>query len=226
MIVDITKENLSEIKNPVFRAYAGQYIEIYEDFMSQISKLGLDVDPKVYTQEVTARLDELRQKGAIVRNDNKSVYINSISPSCVACQTSIGSATYFISLQCHRDCFYCFNPNQEAYEIFSKNELDLVKELESVADKGVRIEHLALTGGEPLLHREDTIAFFQTAKQKFPGSQMRLYTSGDHLDQKTLEELKRAGLQEIRISIRMHDLEKGNGILSKNWHYLKNIFPE
>ncbi|MGD2155912.1 MAG: radical SAM protein [Anaerolineales bacterium] len=230
MIIGVDRTTLPKIKNPDFRVYAGKYVDIYDDFMEQITQMGLEVDPHDYSEVVNEKIDRLHQKGAIVRNDDKSIYINSISPSCVACRKGIGSATYFISLQCHRDCFYCFNPNQEGYEIFSKNELDLVTELESIFKKGAKLKHLALTGGEPLLHKEDTIAFFRTAQQKFPSAYTRLYTSGDHLNAQTLEELSDAGLHEIRISIRMHDLERGNrhtfDMLSLSKKYIPTVMVE
>ena len=62
------------------------------------------------------RREHLRALGATFRNDDKSIVVNRISPACEACQLGVGSATFFISLRCHRSCFYCFNPNQEDYE--------------------------------------------------------------------------------------------------------------
>ncbi len=72
---------------------------------------------------------------------------------------------------------------------------------------GQRLQHLALTGGEPLLHKEQTLRFFQRARQNFPNAHTRLYTCGDHLERETLQALKDAGLNEIRISIRLEDAE-------------------
>jgi pyruvate formate-lyase activating enzyme-like uncharacterized protein len=210
MIVAINRDTLSQIKNPTFAAYASIYVTIYEGFMRQIEQFGLDVEPVSDRPQVLALLETLRQKGARFRNDGKSIYLNQLSPACVACQTGVGSATFFISLQCHRDCFYCFNPNQENYEYFRRNQRNLIGELQQIQAAGQQIKHLALTGGEPLLHKREAVEFFRYADERFPAAYKRLYTTGDHANVETLKELESAGLDEIRFSIRMHDLEKGH----------------
>ena len=207
MILNVTQCSLSEIRNPLLRAYAGQYVRIYQNFMDQIGRMGLDIDGQDDSQEILKRMLALKEKGAGVRNDRKSWYVNHISPACQTCQTSIGSTTFFISLKCHRDCFFCFNPNQEDYEYHLAHTRDLIAELDALRASGQRVLHLALTGGEPLLHKEETMKFFQHARQNFPYAYTRLYTSGDQLDRETLQSFKQAGVNEIRFSIRLHDTE-------------------
>lgn len=209
MIVDITRSNVNEIKNPALREYANTYVQIYQDFMDQVHAMGLEIEAEDTTEAVVQKIETLRKKGAVARNHEKSIYTNRISPSCVACQTGIGSATFFVSLKCHRDCFYCFNPNQEEYEYYREHTRDTLTELDEMRKTNLRMEHLALTGGEPLLYKDETVAFFEHARKLYPNSHTRLYTSGDHIDREILESLKRSGLKEIRFSIRMHDLAKG-----------------
>lgn len=210
MIVDVTSSTLTKIRNPALREYAGIYVRIYEDFMAQVRTMGLEIEAEDTSAAVAQTIADLKRKGAIVRNSDKSLYINRISPSCVACQTGIGSSTFFVSLRCHRDCFYCFNPNQENYEYFQQHTRDVVAELEELRKIRSRMGHLALTGGEPLLHKEETYRFFDRARALYPSAHTRLYTSGDHIDRATLETLQRSGLKEIRFSIRMHDLARGH----------------
>jgi pyruvate formate-lyase activating enzyme-like uncharacterized protein len=209
MILDVTKSPLPEVKNPILQEYANIYVRIYADFMEQIRAMGLEIEANDASDDTAQRIANLRQKGATVRNNDKSIYINRISPSCVACQTGTGSSTFFISLKCHRDCFYCFNPNQEEYEYYCEHTRDTVAELDELRKTHPRMGHLALTGGEPLLYKEETLRFFDHARELYPNAQTRLYTSGDHIDRATLESLQKAGLKEIRFSIRMHDLAKG-----------------
>jgi pyruvate formate-lyase activating enzyme-like uncharacterized protein len=210
MIIDVTKSNVDEIKNPVLREYANIYVQIYQDFMKQVRAMGLEIETEDTTEAVSQKIGSLRKKGASVRNDEKSVSLNRISPSCVACQTGIGSSTFFVSLKCHRDCFYCFNPNQENYEYYREHTRDMVVELDELRKTNPRMGHLALTGGEPLLFKNETLRFFEHARDLYPNVYTRLYTSGDHIDREILEALKNAGLNEIRFSIRMHDLAKGH----------------
>ena len=209
MITVIDRDTIASIKNPSFASYAGMYLKIYDQFMQQIQQIGLDLDGSDRS-DVAASIERLRQQGATFRNDGKSIVVNEISPACVACQTGIGSATFFVSLQCHRDCFYCFNPNQEDYDYFQTHRRNVTDELKQIHAAGQRIKHLALTGGEPLLHKQESVEFFKYATEHFPGTYKRLYTTGDQANEETLKQLQDAGLEEIRLSIRMHDLERGH----------------
>lgn len=225
MIVSIGPGTLSSIRNPVFRRNAEMYVQIYADFLAQISRLGMELEKDDASPAARQKIKRLHSLGADVRNDEKSITMNRISPSCIACRTSEGSATFFISLRCHRNCFYCFNPNQEDYTYYQEHKRNLVKELEDQAAAGQALDHIALTGGEPLLHRDETIQFFQSARRLFPQAYTRLYTSGDHLDMSTLQALQAAGLQEIRISIRMYDRENGHQHTYKQLALAKEFIP-
>jgi pyruvate formate-lyase activating enzyme-like uncharacterized protein len=210
MIVDITRETYGRISNPVFATYAARYLDIYDHFMEQVRATGIQVDEIDYAGETAERLARLRQKGATFRNGGRSIVVNTISPACEACRHGIASATFFVSLRCHRDCYYCFNPNQVDYEYYQEHQQDLEQELKNIAASGYRLDYLALTGGEPLVHKEEAVAFFETAKQHFPAGHTRLYTTGDQADEELLTCLQKAGLQEIRFSIRLHDLARGH----------------
>lgn len=209
MSFEVNEDTLASIHNPALREYAGRYVRIHQDFLEQVRLNGIEIDSGGEAGQFEARVAALRKKGAVVRNNSKSIYTKRISSACQACQTGVGSATFFISLKCHRDCFYCFNPNQEGYEYFREHTRDMAAELQALRASHARVRHLALTGGEPLLYKDEVIRFFQEARQGFPGVYTRLYTSGDQVDRPTLQALKDAGMDEIRFSIRMHDLAKG-----------------
>jgi uncharacterized protein len=209
MILDVNQTTLSDIKNPVLRAYADIYVKVHQDFMQQVAGMGLAIEAQDTSTQVAVRIAELRKKGAIVRNSDKSIYSNRISPSCESCRIGVSSSTFFVSLKCHRDCFFCFNPNQQDYEYYREHTRDTITELDDLKKSNHSIKHLALTGGEPLLYKEETYRFFEYARQQFPAAHTRLYTCGDHIDIETLERLQASGLDEIRFSIRMHDLAKG-----------------
>jgi len=226
MLKTITEENIKEIKNADMRSYAEIYTRIASGFIDEILQTGISVDPEDFTTLYEEKLDILRKKGAEVRNDRKSIFVNTISPACVACQTGVGSATFFTSLKCNRDCFYCFNPNQENFEYYRDNICDTVSQLKATRDREQNIYQLALTGGEPLLHKTEAINFFSYAKEYFPNVYTRLYTSGDFVDEKILISLKEAKLDEIRFSIRMQDLEKGNKTIYDRIKLAKDFIPQ
>ena len=161
MIVDIKEVTLASIRNPALRSHAEKYVEIHQDFIRQVCSMGIEFAEVDDSEQVRERIAALGKRGAIVRNDGKSVYVNRISAGCVACQTAAGSHTFFVSLKCHRNCFFCFNPNQEEYGRYREQLRDLPAELDALHAGGQRVQHLALTGGEPLLHKAETLQFFE-----------------------------------------------------------------
>jgi pyruvate formate-lyase activating enzyme-like uncharacterized protein len=210
VIAEIDRAALSRLRNPGLRQHAARYLDIYDDFLRQVSATGIGLAGDEAAPTSGGQFSRLAALGAQRRNDDKSLVVNSISPACVACQQGQGSATFFISLRCHRSCFYCFNPNQEHYSAFAAQPRDLAAELRTLRASGQPIQYLALTGGEPLLHQAEALAFFRLARELFPEAHTRLYTTGDHLTPALATALRDAGLDEIRFSIRIHDLEAGH----------------
>jgi uncharacterized protein len=208
MITEIDRNNLAAIRNPKFAAYAGMYLDIGEGFLRKVEETGIQVDGEDRRPAVRQSMERLKQRGVTLRNDDKSAFVNWISPACLACQRGVGSATFFISLQCNRRCFFCFNPNQEDFAYYSAHTRDCRPELDRIGDSGQRLDYVGLTGGEPLLHKAEAVAFFAHARERFPLAHTRLYTSGDLADEATLRDLGAAGLQEIRFSARVHDSEE------------------
>ncbi|MBP2019439.1 pyruvate formate-lyase activating enzyme-like uncharacterized protein [Symbiobacterium terraclitae] len=205
MTENVTRENLHRLRNPRLRAYAERYAAIYEEFEEAVQQAGLPLEPTDRSAEADALRAELRAGGTSFRNAGHSIHLGPISPACEACRKGVGTATFFASLKCHRRCFYCFNPNQQGYDFFQGHRRDLAAELTELAESGCQVGHLALTGGEPLLFPEEAAGFFQTARRLFPGVHTRLYTSGDHLNEALLRQLADAGLDEVRISVRVDD---------------------
>jgi pyruvate formate-lyase activating enzyme-like uncharacterized protein len=205
MILEYTQGSRSKVHNRALVAYADRYLEIYADFMSQVLQTGIEIAPGLSASDLNDRRHQLVQQGVKSRSNGNSLYSKWISPSCLACRTGVASQTFFISLQCHRDCFFCFNPNQEDYDFYTNHTRDVSREIEVLSKNKVVLEHIALTGGEPLMHLGETLRFFKTARKNYPRAYTRLYTSGDHASDRVLMQLEKAGLQEIRFSVRILD---------------------
>ncbi|CEG26541.1 radical SAM protein [Bacillus sp. B-jedd] len=203
--------------NKPLATYAAIYERIKDNTLEQIETFGLPLSSRNTEEESANKLDELSLKGALVRNTGKSIVSNGrISSACEACKTGTGSYTSFISLKCHRDCYFCFNKNQDDYSFYVQNQKNVNAELETLVSQGVELTHLALTGGEPLLHPDETLSFFRKAQLLVPEAHTRLYTAGDLLNEEILLGLKDAGLKEIRFSIKMEDsVQKQKHILGK-----------
>ncbi|MBU8879631.1 radical SAM protein [Bacillus sp. FJAT-29790] len=217
MIMNFTDSIIPRIKNKALIDYSHIYFSIKNETLNAIESFGLPLEKAELAERRKRKQDELRASGALFRNNNKSIVSNGrISSACEACQTGTGSYTTFVSLKCHRDCYFCFNENQDNYSFYVSNHKNVNKELTELLASGVHLKHLALTGGEPLLHKAETINFIRLANELTPETYTRLYTAGDLLDVETLQSLKEYGLDEIRISIKMDDSQqKRKHVLSK-----------
>ncbi len=135
-----------------------------------------------------------------VYNDTKLDGRN-LSPGCRMCASGEWSCL-FINNKCNAACFYCPSEQNEVSEpatnnfTFSKVE-DYIAYLEKFGFKGC-----SLSGGEPLLTFEKTLHYVTNIKKHFgSGMYMWLYTNGILSNQDKLEQLARAGLDEIRFDI-------------------------
>ncbi|MEH7501828.1 radical SAM protein [Neobacillus drentensis] len=202
MYKTITKENINEITNSSFHSYATRYLDI-EDRTNRIiiESFGLPFNK----EESRMTKEDVLKEGILSRNEKKSLYLNWISPACRACKTGEKSLTSFISFKCHKDCYFCFNPNQENYSVFSIKDHDPITNLNQRIQRGEKFDHIALTGGEPLLHAKKVVEFFQFVEEKLKNTYTRLYTAGDLLTPEILSTLKEAHLNEIRFSIKQEE---------------------
>lgn len=187
------------------REYAQAFDQVEHDYEDAVAAFGIPFEvaescPRKRRSQTAAMC------GCHCENGGGSLWRGWISPACLACRTGERTATFFVDLRCARRCYFCFNPNQDHYEYFLSHRRDIVGELERAAASGVRFDCLAITGGEPLLHKEQVLAFIVRAKELYPGVHVRLYTCGDLLDDACLAALAQAGLDEVRFSIKPEDV--------------------
>lgn len=222
-------QNSQHIHNPIFQDYKNIYDKIYDNFRQQIESYGVPFASPAQ-ERLLAKVVSLKDLGATLRNDNKSIFVNWISPACKACQKGEGSASFYLSLKCHRQCYYCFNPNQENYHEHLLKDRDCLSELEHTVRQGHKPSFIALTGGEPLLRRKESLEFLRYAKEKLSRVHTRLYTSGDLLTKDYLVELHKVRLDEIRISIKLEDEEelqqKVLGVIRQSKDYIPFVMVE
>ena len=187
------------------REYARAFDQVERDYENAVARYGIPFEA-VESCPRTLRSRTAAACGCACENGDGSLWRGWISPACLACRTGERTATFFVDLCCTRHCYFCFNPNQDHYEYFLSHQRDIVSELESAYKAGAQFDCLAITGGEPLLHKEQVLAFVARAKQLYPGVHVRLYTCGDLLDDACLAQLAAAELNEIRFSIKPEDV--------------------
>lgn len=221
MYQTITRENISEIPNISFRTYAERYLDIEDQTNQIIENIGLPFN--IEKSDVTK--EEVIESGVVSRNEKKSLYLNWISPACRACKKGERTITSIISLKCHKNCYFCFNPNQENYGTFRVKDMEPVAELNERFLRGERFDHIALTGGEPLLHTKKTVEFFKFIHKESKHTYTRLYTSGDLLTKKILADLKAVHLNEIRFSIKQEETNEQKETLFGIMKLAKEYIP-
>lgn len=187
-------------------AYAEQYDAIEWDFLAAAESFGLEFAEAdgagvCYDDAVAA----LAAAGAQTANEGKSVWTQWKSSACVACMRGVGTETFLTSTACPRQCFFCFNPNQENYEFFRSHANPIADQLRERHREGAAMSHLAITGGEPLLHLPQVLEFLEVAAQLYPDAYTRLYTSGFGWNDEVQRTLADAGLAEVRFSVKMED---------------------
>ena len=215
MVEDITYDNYRDLPNAAFRRYAKTYADIQIDFHAAIAQFGLEREPEETAfgvVDLRRRAAHLSELGAVVANDCKSIHAGWISPSCITCRKGTGTETFLASTQCPRNCYFCFNPNQEDYDYYLDHVHDMASELQQRYDAGMRHTDIAITGGEPLLHRKEVIAMLERTAELNPDAYTRLYTSGSGLDEEYAHALADTGLKELRFSVK---LDKPDGALRK-----------
>ncbi len=189
--------------------YKEAFKQVEQDFESSVEDFGLPYEKEESSPREKRTLCAQKSNFAC-ENSSSSLWKNWISPACLACRTGEATSTFFVDLKCSRKCYFCFNPNQDYYEYFLSHKRDISAELLQAHQQGATFNCLAITGGEPLLHKEEVLKFIKLARQLYPQSHIRLYTSGDFLDSATLQDLAKAGLNEIRFSVKLNEGSKAS----------------
>ncbi len=209
-----------------YATYLRHFVQQRAQFRRTMASFGVPVSSDENSpSRVAALREQLVAAGARVRNGSKSIAYGSISPACARCRTGVKSVSEFLSLACHRSCWFCFNENQCDYHLYKSDKKDWRSEL-SAFDKNMGgLDYVALTGGEPLLFAEEACAFFKEARHDNPNAHLRLYTSGDQLTPELLERLRAAGLDEIRFSIKLDDSPENQQRTRDNIRAAVSIIP-
>lgn len=188
---------------PTLAAWLAEYEAIGADYVSSLRAAGIDLAREdADAEERSACKERLMRKGARYRNGDASISVGPLSSACEACADDEGSRTFYLSLACNRNCYFCFNANQVGYDEGRGLKDDWRGELNEFLEGSAPVTHVALTGGEPLLHPNEAVAFLAHARAGAPQAHLRLYTDGDFLTEDLLVRLRDAGLTELRLSVK------------------------
>lgn len=214
------------LSHPTLAAWLAEYEAIEADYVSSLGQAGIEFAPRNQDAAERRTLKErLARKGARFRNGDASISTGPLSSACVACATDEGSRTFYLSLACNRDCYFCFNANQMGFEEGRQLKTNWDEELDAFLQGPAPVTHVALTGGEPLLHPDEAVAFLEQARREAPAAHLRLYTDGDFLTEELLERLRDAGLTELRLSVKP-DEEGAAGEAIRRLELAKRFIPQ
>jgi len=217
-------------KQELFKRIA-LYDEIERDSIAGIEEYGLCFSRVLVDQEQrTKRIEKLKTLGASVSPGGYSVYTAKRSSACEVCRHGVGSFSLPLTMKCNKACYFCFNPNQEDYENQRERVIEWKPMLSDIADQQYRLSHLAVTGGEPLLFPDESVRCIEYARQRFAGIHTRLYTNGTPLDTAMFKRLKKAGLDEIRFSIKLDEgrasIDKSLELIQEARNYIPSVLVE
>lgn len=213
---------------PTLRAWLGEYVDIEADYLAQLAEQGIRIAARdADALAVREAKERLRAKGARFRNGDASIVCGDLSSACAACTGGRGSKTFFLSLACNRQCYFCFNANQADYADHLRCNDSWREEVDAFAAAcGDEVTHIGLTGGEPLLHPDEAVAFCAYVHERHPEAHVRLYTAGDFLDESLLIRLRDAGLGELRMSIKLDDGEDDIDEALERLELAKRFIPD
>ena len=128
-------------------------------------------------------------------------HIGELSPGCRQCVAGNWSCL-FINASCNASCFYCPTA-QDRQEVPATNNLQF-RHPEAYATylKRLGFRGSSISGGEPLLTLNRTLAFLRAARRGLgKKGHLWLYTNGILLTREIAGQLADAGLDEIRFDI-------------------------
>jgi len=136
----------------------------------------------------------------IEKTEYYSKKISNLAKGCQLCVNG-DKLVLFITGLCCRRCYYCpINEKKYQHDVIYANERPVNKINEVIEEARLNgAKGAGITGGDPLCKIDRTVQFIKSLKKKFGKKfHIHLYTSFDLIDDKKLDKLYVAGLDEIR----------------------------
>jgi MoaA/NifB/PqqE/SkfB family radical SAM enzyme len=123
---------------------------------------------------------------------NSKAYSRFINEHLIKGSNGPSHAQIGITNACPQKCDYCYNKKRTGVPLDTE---EIIKAISDVKNMGVF--WLGLTGGEPLLNK-DIVAIIQSASDECA---VKLFTTGCGLTRNLAEDMKRAGLYSVCVSL-------------------------
>ncbi|MCD6324153.1 MAG: radical SAM protein [Desulfurococcales archaeon] len=130
-------------------------------------------------------------------------WVGDLLPGCKLCMEG-KKTVVFVTGVCPERCYYCpLSPWRKGRDVFFANNSEVESVEDVIAESVVSgSEGAGITGGDPIARLDRTLEVIRALKE-FYGSKyhIHLYTTGILLNQRKLEDLISAGLDELRIHV-------------------------
>ena len=164
--------------------------------------------PPERVARIRALLEQLRQAGIKGDFESMTLYTRRLPAGCRSCVSGKGRILFVFGL-CLCVYYFCLNqkPRKDETVVHGLPIDDPAEAPAIVARYGLR--SVGLSGGEPLLRPERTLALLTALKEMPEPPRVELYTNGDLATAGLLRRLRDAGLDAIRFDLaaRDYDLE-------------------
>ncbi len=161
------------------------------------------VSPKTAGQarEERRRLLEMLKSRAVFGFRGTKVDMRNLSPGCRLCGEGAWSCL-FINGVCNGHCFYC-PTEQKSRDVPMTSTVSFPEPREYIAYlEKFGFRGMSISGGEPLLTLDRTLAFVTKVRRHFGASlYIWLYTNGLLTNRENLGLLREAGVDEVRFNI-------------------------
>jgi uncharacterized protein len=149
-----------------------------------------------YLARVVRDVPEVRSE-----DGGEALYLGELSPGCRACKDGTWDCI-FVTSRCNLACGFCFSPwsaeptCEWRPSVFGSTPEEIV-----ARHRGLRIEGLAFSGGEPFLETERLLDWIGQFKKLSPARYCWVYTNGLLVTEAVLARLVSKGLDEIRFNM-------------------------
>ncbi|MBE0525359.1 radical SAM protein [Candidatus Thorarchaeota archaeon] len=136
-----------------------------------------------------------------------SLLVGDLPQGCILCAKG-SKMVLFVTGLCDSSCYYCpLSEEKMGKDVVFADEMpvsdnqDILYETDAIRGEGAGI-----SGGDPLCTLERTLKYIRLLKSKYGHNfHIHLYTSKTTVSQDTLEQLRNAGLDEIRFHPQVND---------------------
>jgi len=172
---------LQQVYDQVTQKHAAEHDEI------------LDKNWRVFTESIQKQHPEISYD-----ENTRLLTMGNISPGCVLCRMGKWDC-YFITPHCNLDCDFCYSQKRSSDHFTGSNLGEQLQEnFKQYQQLG--IHGLSFSGGEALLKKQAVYQWLEQASQITTLEHIWLYTNGLILDEATIRDLSRLGLDEIRFN--------------------------